>query len=119
MSIASHQRMMNINDGLVEPSVGDFWSLLKPRVMSLVIFTSFAGMFIAPGTTHPLVFVVSLFAIAAGAGNGVVRGDSLQGLGAIGVSDVHIQVAVSKDLEAIGKDSLAAGAAVAHLVGCG
>ena len=68
MTIASHQRMININDGLVESSVGDFWSLLKPRVMSLVIFTSFAGMFIAPGTMHPLVFVVSLFAIAAGAG---------------------------------------------------
>ena len=68
MTIASYQRMMNINDGLVEPSVGDFWSLLKPRVMSLVIFTSFAGMFIAPGAMHPLVFAISLFAIAAGAG---------------------------------------------------
>jgi protoheme IX farnesyltransferase len=59
---------MNTTDGLVEPSVGDFWSLLKPRVMSLVIFTGFAGMFIAPGAMHPLVFAVSLFAIAAGAG---------------------------------------------------
>jgi protoheme IX farnesyltransferase len=68
MAIASHQRIMNTTDGLVEPSVGDFWSLLKPRVMSLVIFTGFAGMFIAPGTMHPLVFAVSLFAIAAGAG---------------------------------------------------
>ncbi len=68
MAIASHQRIMNTTDGLVEPSVGDFWSLLKPRVMSLVIFTGFAGMFIAPGAMHPLVFAVSLFAIAAGAG---------------------------------------------------
>jgi protoheme IX farnesyltransferase len=68
MAIASHQRIMNTTDGLVEPSVGDFWSLLKPRVMSLVIFTGFAGMFIAQGSMHPLVFGVSLFAIAAGAG---------------------------------------------------
>jgi protoheme IX farnesyltransferase len=59
---------MDTTDGLLEPSVGDFWSLLKPRVMSLVIFTGFAGMFIAPGSLHPLVFAISLFAIAAGAG---------------------------------------------------
>jgi protoheme IX farnesyltransferase len=68
MAIASHQRIMDTTDGLLEPSVGDFWSLLKPRVMSLVIFTGFAGMFIAPGSLHPLVFAISLFAIAAGAG---------------------------------------------------
>jgi len=68
MAIASHQRIMDTSDGLLEPSVGDFWSLLKPRVMSLVIFTGFAGMFVAPGSLHPLVFAISLFAIAAGAG---------------------------------------------------
>ena len=66
MAIASHQRVMNTTDGLVEPSVGDFWSLLKPRVMSLVIFTGFAGMFIAPGAMHPLVSAISLFAIEIG-----------------------------------------------------
>jgi len=53
---------------LEAPGVGDFWSLLKPRVMSLVIFTGFAGMYLAPGSLHPLVFAISLFAIAAGAG---------------------------------------------------
>ncbi len=68
MAITSHQHMINTADGLLEPSVADFWSLLKPRVMSLVIFTGFAGMFIAPDSLHPLVFVISLFAIAAGAG---------------------------------------------------
>jgi protoheme IX farnesyltransferase len=36
--------------------------------MSLVIFTGFVGMFLAPGEMHPLLFVISLFAIAAGAG---------------------------------------------------
>ena len=36
--------------------------------MSLVIFTGFAGMFLAPAGMHPLLFCISLFAIAAGAG---------------------------------------------------
>ena len=60
--------MLDDADGLLEPSIADFWSLLKPRVMSLVIFTGFAGMYLAPGTIHPLIFSVSLLAIAAGAG---------------------------------------------------
>ncbi len=68
MAITSHQHIITTADGLFEPSVSDFWSLLKPRVMSLVIFTGFTGMFIAPNSLHPLVFVTSLFAIAAGAG---------------------------------------------------
>jgi protoheme IX farnesyltransferase len=36
--------------------------------MSLVIFTGFAGMFLAPTSIHPMLFIISLFAIAAGAG---------------------------------------------------
>ena len=46
----------------------DFISLMKPRVMSLVIFTGLVGMMLAPTTPHPLLMVISLFAIAAGAG---------------------------------------------------
>ena len=68
MAISSNQQFLGNADGVFEPSVADFWSLLKPRVMSLVIFTGFAGMYVAPGDLHPLVFLVSLFAIAAGAG---------------------------------------------------
>jgi protoheme IX farnesyltransferase len=68
MAISSNQQMLSDAEGLFEPSVADFWSLLKPRVMSLVIFTGFAGMYLAPGALHPLVFFVSIFAIAAGAG---------------------------------------------------
>ena len=68
MAISSDQQFLEDSDGVFEPSVADFWSLLKPRVMSLVIFTGFAGMYVAPGALHPLVFIVSLFAIAAGAG---------------------------------------------------
>ena len=49
-------------------TVGDFFQLMKPRVMSLVVFTSFAGMYLAPVETHLGLALVSLFAIAAGAG---------------------------------------------------
>ncbi len=53
----------------VEPAtVGDFFELMKPRVMSLVIFTGFAGMFLAPNQIHPVLGAIALFAIAAGAG---------------------------------------------------
>ena len=68
MAFTSNQNANATTDGLYGPSVTDFWQLLKPRVMSLVIFTGFAGMYLAPGDIHPLVFVISLFAIAAGAG---------------------------------------------------
>ena len=68
MAITSNQNANATTDGLYGPSVADFWQLLKPRVMSLVIFTGFVGMFLAPADMHPLLFVISLFAIAAGAG---------------------------------------------------
>ncbi len=68
MKTSSNDYTINGTDSLFEPSVADFWSLMKPRVMSLVIFTGFAGMYLAPGVLHPFVFVASLFAIAAGAG---------------------------------------------------
>ena len=68
MALTSQQQIAGTTDGLLEPSVGHFWSLLKPRVMSLVVFTGFAGMYLAPVSLHPLVFAIALFAIAAGAG---------------------------------------------------
>jgi protoheme IX farnesyltransferase len=49
-------------------SVGDYFALLKPRVMSLVIFTAFVGLIAAPGTIHPWLGFVALLAIAVGAG---------------------------------------------------
>ncbi len=48
--------------------VGDFLDLLKPRVMSLVVFSGFAGLFVAPGTLHPLLAAVAVLCIAVGAG---------------------------------------------------
>jgi protoheme IX farnesyltransferase len=49
-------------------TVGDFFALLKPRVMSLVIFTGLAGIVVAPGSVDPLVAFTALLCIAVGAG---------------------------------------------------
>jgi protoheme IX farnesyltransferase len=49
-------------------AVADYLALLKPRVMSLVVFTGFAGLFVAPGEMHPLLAAVAVLCIAVGAG---------------------------------------------------
>ena len=46
----------------------DFIQLLKPRVMSLVVFSGLAGLLVAPGTLHPILAVVAVLCIAVGAG---------------------------------------------------
>ena len=48
--------------------VSDYVALLKPRVMSLVVFTGFAGMVVAPGGLQPLLAAVAVLCIAIGAG---------------------------------------------------
>ncbi len=48
--------------------VQDFFLLLKPRVMSLVVFTGLVGLVLAPGTLHPVLAGVALLCIAVGAG---------------------------------------------------
>ncbi len=48
--------------------VRDYIALLKPRVMSLVVFTAFVGLAIAPGSVNWVIAAASLFAIAIGAG---------------------------------------------------
>ncbi len=49
-------------------SVKDYAILLKPRVMTLVVFTAFVGMLLAPAPMDPLVAVVAVTCIALGAG---------------------------------------------------
>jgi len=49
-------------------TVGDFLALLKPRVMSLVVFTGLAGIVAAPGHLHPLTAFTALLCIAVAAG---------------------------------------------------
>jgi len=47
---------------------GDFFALLKPRVMSLVIFTALVGLMLAPASVNPILGAASLLCIAVGAG---------------------------------------------------
>ncbi len=49
-------------------TVGDYFALLKPRVMSLVVFTAIVGLVAAPGTIHPWLGFVAILCIAMGAG---------------------------------------------------
>ena len=49
-------------------TVGDYISLLKPRVMLLAVFTSLCGLWVAPTSIHPFLFVLSIFCISLGAG---------------------------------------------------
>jgi protoheme IX farnesyltransferase len=55
------------NDVLIG-SLGDYFALLKPRVMSLVVFTALVGMVVAPGGINPVIGITALLAIAVGAG---------------------------------------------------
>ena len=48
--------------------VSDYVALLKPRVMSLVVFTGLAGLLAAPGAVHPLIAAVAVLCIAVGSG---------------------------------------------------
>lgn len=50
--------------------VSDFFALLKPRVMSLVVFSGFAGMWVAPGLSdlHPFLAFIAMLSLAVGAG---------------------------------------------------
>ncbi len=62
---------MTVTLSRAEPSiagVGDYIELMKPRVMSLVVFTAFVGLAIAPGHLHPVIAVTALICIAVGAG---------------------------------------------------
>ena len=49
-------------------SVHDYYELLKPRVMQLVIFTAIVGLFAAPGHIHPWFGFLTILCIAIGAG---------------------------------------------------
>ena len=51
-----------------ESRVLDFVALLKPRVMTLVVFSGAVGLFVAPGTLHPVLAVVAIMCIGVGSG---------------------------------------------------
>jgi len=51
-----------------DATVGDYFALMKPRVMSLVVFTALVGLVVAPGHFHPVLGFAALLSIAIGAG---------------------------------------------------
>jgi len=59
---------LSVYDPPQEAGFGDYVALLKPRVMSLVVFTAFVGLAVAPVSVHPLVAFVAILFIALGGG---------------------------------------------------
>ena len=62
---------MSVIVARAEPSiagVGDYIELMKPRVMSLVVFTALVGLVVAPVPMHPVLAFTALLCIAVGAG---------------------------------------------------
>jgi len=67
LSVIDHNAI-ELGPRISEAEVGDYIALLKPRVMSLVIFTALVGLVIAPGHVHPILAFTSILCIAVGAG---------------------------------------------------
>jgi len=63
--------IISANQNIAEyhlPSASDYFSLLKPRVMSLVVFTALVGLLVAPGEIHPVIGFTAILCIAVAAG---------------------------------------------------
>jgi protoheme IX farnesyltransferase len=58
----------NPTTGTPEAQFGDYVQLLKPRVMSLVVFTALVGLLVAPGGVSPMIGFSAILFIALGAG---------------------------------------------------
>ena len=78
LSVVDHNAI-ELAPRISEAEVSDYIALLKPRVMSLVIFTAFVGLVIAPGHFHPVLAFTSLLCIAAGAGASGALNMALEG----------------------------------------
>jgi protoheme IX farnesyltransferase len=56
------------SEAISEASPRDFLALLKPRVMSLVVFTALVGLVASPGHLHPGLAAIAILCIALGGG---------------------------------------------------
>ena len=59
---------ISVQNPVYEARMGDYFALLKPRVMSLVVFTALVGLLVAPVPVHPFIGFVGILCIAVGAG---------------------------------------------------
>jgi protoheme IX farnesyltransferase len=73
------QNAIELSPRISEADVADYIALLKPRVMSLVIFTALVGLMMAPGHFHPVLAITSLLCIAVGAGASGALNMALEG----------------------------------------
>src|ERR1700757_408487 len=74
MSVTFAEAELAVEQG-VDPSIApsiagarDYLELMKPRAMSLVVFTALVGLLVAPGHVHPVIGLTALICIAVGAG---------------------------------------------------
>jgi protoheme IX farnesyltransferase len=67
LSVLDHHTL-ELSPRISEAAVADYIALLKPRVMSLVVFTAMVGFFLAPGHVHPVLAITSILCIAVGGG---------------------------------------------------
>jgi protoheme IX farnesyltransferase len=67
LSVVDHNAI-ELGPRISEAEVGDYIALLKPRVMSLVVFTALVGLMIAPVHVHPVLAFTAILCIAVGAG---------------------------------------------------
>src|SRR5690606_25176666 len=68
MTLVERRHMDGTAGRLSEATAADYVALLKPRVMSLVVFTAFVGMVLAPAQPNPFLAFIAILAIAVGAG---------------------------------------------------
>jgi protoheme IX farnesyltransferase len=79
LSVVEHNAIDLAPPRISEADVGDYIALLKPRVMSLVIFTALVGLVIAPGHVHPVLAITAILCIAVGAGASGALNMALEG----------------------------------------
>src|ERR1700679_2091360 len=68
MSDTAHAIWTKTDAAATPATVRDYITLLKPRVMSLVVFTGLIGLVIAPTHIHPFAAAIAVLAIALGSG---------------------------------------------------
>jgi len=78
VTVVDHNAI-ELSPRISEADVSDYVALLKPRVMSLVIFTALVGLAIAPGHFHPVLAFTALLCIAVGAGASGALNMALEG----------------------------------------
>ena len=68
MAMAALDSRIEAGIHLSEATPGDYFALLKPRVMALVVFTAVVGLLAAPAPLNPFIALIAILSIAVGAG---------------------------------------------------